>query len=47
MRLEHDVAWFCKEQEDNSNMCLKENEVLFMLYYIDKHWHYFIKEYLE
>ena len=47
MRLKHDVAWLWEEQADSSNMCLEGKEVLLMLYYIDKNWHYFIKEYLK
>ena len=29
------------------SMCLKRKEVLLVLYYIDKNWYHFIKEYLE
>ena len=47
MRLEHDVAWLWEKREDSRIMCMKEKEVLLMLYFIDKNWHYFIKEYLE
>ena len=47
MRLEDDVAWLWEERADSSYMCLKGKEVLIMLYYIDKNWHYLIKEYLE
>ena len=47
MRLEHDVAWLREEQSDSRNMYLKQKEVLIMLYYIDKNWYHFIKDYLE
>ena len=47
MRLKDDVAWFWEERADSSKMCLEEKEVLFLLYYIDKNWHYFTKEYLK
>ena len=47
MRLEDNVAWLWEKRADSSNMCLKGKEVLLILYYIDKYWPYFIKEYLE
>ena len=47
MKFEHDVEWLWEEWAGSSNMCLKGKEVLLVLYYIDKNWHYFIKEYLE
>ena len=46
-RLEHDVARLWEERVDSRNVCLKQKEVLLMLYYIDKNWYHFIKEYLE
>ena len=47
MRLKYDVAWPWEELADNRNVCLKQKDVLLMLYYIDKNRYHFIKEYLE
>ena len=41
------MAWLWKEQADSRNVCLKQKEVLLMLYYIDKNLYHFIKDYLE
>ena len=46
MRLKHDMAWLWEERADGRDMYLKGKQVLLMLYYIDKNWHYFIKQYL-
>ena len=47
MRLEHDVAWLWEEQADSRNLCLKQKEVLLILYYTDKNWYHLIKEHVE
>ena len=47
IRLEHDVVWLWEEQAGSKNVCLKQKEALLMLYYIDKNWYHFIKEYLK
>ena len=44
---EHDVASLWEERADSRNVCLKQKEVLLMLYYINENWSHFIKEYLE
>ena len=36
MRLKYGVARPWKEQADSRNVCMKQKEVLLMLYYIDK-----------
>ena len=46
MRLKHYVARLWEEQADNRNACPKRKEVLLMMYYIDKNWYHFIKEYI-
>ena len=49
--MRHETWGWCgmtlRRTSSSSYMCLKGKEVLLMLYYIDKNWHYLIKEYLE
>ena len=47
MRFEHDVTWIWEERVESRNMCLKQKEVLLMVYYIRKNWSHYIKDYLE
>ena len=41
------LAWLWEEQADSRSVFQKWKEVLLMLYYINKNWYHFIKEYVE